>query len=85
MIFNTHALNGVLSQYIESIFHFKDFTPDHSIERVVPTGHIFLIFELDGKPRNMFDNDSLVPNRTFTQAWISGMHRNYISIILSFY
>ena len=28
----------------------------------------------------MFDNESLIPNRTFTQAWISGMHRKYISI-----
>ena len=80
MTFETHILKGTLSKYIESIFYFKDFVPDHSIERVVPTGHIFIIFELDGFTRNTFDNDTLKPNNTFTKVWISGMHKNYISI-----
>ncbi|MBW1297757.1 helix-turn-helix transcriptional regulator [Aquimarina litoralis] len=80
MIFETHQLNTIQSKYIESIFHFKDFTPDHSIERVVPTGHVFVIFELDNIPRNTFDNTTLKPNNTYTKVWISGMHKNYISI-----
>lgn len=80
MIFETHQLNTIQSKYIESIFHFKDFTPDHSIERVVPTGHVFIIFELDNIPRNTFDNTTLKPNKTYTKVWISGMHKNYISI-----
>jgi len=80
MIFETHALEGILNQYIESIFHIKDFMPDHSIERVVPTGHIFIIFELDGFTRNTFDNETLKPNNTFTNVWVSGMHKNYLSI-----
>jgi len=80
MIFETQVLSPLLSNYIESIFHFKDFTPDHSIERVVPTGHVFIIFELDDIPRNTFDNTTLKPNNTYTKVWISGMHKNYISI-----
>lgn len=80
MLFKTHSLKEPLQNYIESIFHFKDFIPDHSIERVVPTGHLFIIFELDGFERNTFDNDTLKPNNTFTKVWISGMHKNYISI-----
>ena len=80
MTFNNHFLTAPLDNYIEAIFHFKDFIPNHSIERVVPTGHIFLIFELDGFPRNTYDNDTLKPNNTFTKVWISGMHRHYISI-----
>lgn len=54
--------------------------PDHSIERVVPTGHAFLIFELDNLPRHTYHNDTLKEKNKFTKAWISGMHRNYISI-----
>ena len=65
---------------MESVFHFKDFIPDHSIERVVPTGHIYLIFELDGIPRHTYDNETLEPNNTFTRVWVSGMHRQYLSI-----
>ena len=80
MTFENHRLTPPLNQYLEAIFHYKDFMPDHSIERVVPTGHLFIIFELDGFPRHTFDNDSLQPNATFTKVWISGMHRNYISI-----
>ncbi|MEQ9405148.1 MAG: helix-turn-helix domain-containing protein [Cyclobacteriaceae bacterium] len=80
MIFETHTLPESLSKYIESVFHFKDFVPDHSIERVVPTGHTFLIFELDGFVRNTFNNDTLEPNQSFTNVWISGAHKNYLSI-----
>ena len=80
MIFNTHQLKPPFDQYLEAIFHYKHFMPDHSIERVVPTGHIFLIFELDGFVRHTYDNETLEPNNTFTKVWVSGMHKNYISI-----
>ena len=80
MILENHAISPNLQAYIEAIFHFEGFQPDHSIERVVPTGHIFLIFELDGIPRNTFDNETLTPQHTFTESWISGMHKRYISI-----
>lgn len=80
MIFENHTLPPPLNQYVESVFHFKDLIPEHSIERVVPTGHVFIIFELDGFTRNTFDSDTLIPNHTFTKVWVSGMHKNYISI-----
>lgn len=80
MIFETHQLPPHLSKYVEAIFHFKDFIPDHSIERVVPTGHVYIIFELDGMTRNTFDNESLKPINTYQKVWISGVHKNYISI-----
>ncbi len=80
MIFSQHELPATLSGDIESIFHFKGFMPDHSIERVVPTGHLFLLFELDGMTRHTFDNNTLEPHATYQEAWLSGMHRHYISI-----
>ena len=80
MIFNTHVPRGSIAPYIESVFHFKDFIPDHSIERVIPTGHVFLIFELDGFKRYTYDNESLKPNKEFEKVWVSGVHKNYISI-----
>lgn len=78
-IYNSQ-LKPPLSQYIQAIFYYKDFMPDHSIERVVPTGHIFLIFELDDFPRHTYDNQNLQIQQTFTKVWISGVHQNYISI-----
>ena len=56
------------------------FMPDHSIERVVPDGHIYLIFELDGLTRHTYHNDDLSPKAEFSKAWLSGMHKHYISI-----
>ncbi|WP_298512663.1 AraC family transcriptional regulator [uncultured Kordia sp.] len=80
MIFENHILEKPLADYIESIFYFKGFTPDHSIERVVPTGHLFIIFELDGFERNTFNNETLQPNGNYKNVWISGMHKNHLTI-----
>ncbi len=44
MIFETHEPKPPFDGLVESIFHFSNFEPDHSIERVVPTGHVYVIF-----------------------------------------
>lgn len=80
MQFQTHETDHKAADLIESIFHFKGFQPDHSIERVVPTGHVFVIMELDGKLRSTYDNETLEANATFSEAWVSGVHQHYISI-----
>jgi len=75
-----HQLEGNIATYVEPLIYYKDFFPDHTIERVVPTGHVHLIFELDGFVRNTFDNKTLKPNGTHTKVWVSGIQQNYISI-----
>ena len=80
MIFTNHVLSDLLAPYIEAIFHFKDFIPDHSKERVIPTGHISLIFELDDFTRYTYDNDTLESNATYTKVWLSGQHEDFITI-----
>ena len=80
MIFETHEVAEPYKSFVESIFHYKHFKPDHSIERVVPTGHVFLLFELDGFQRHTYDNETLEPNANFVKAWVSGIHQNYLSI-----
>jgi AraC-like DNA-binding protein len=80
MIYEHCQLPPDLEKYIEAVFYIKGFAPDHSIERVVPTGHVFFIFELDDIPRNTYDNETLQPIGFFRKAWISGMHKNFISI-----
>ena len=80
MIFKAHQTIQSLAPFVKSIFHYKDFYPDHSIERVIPTGHLFIIFELDDLTRHTYDNKNLKPNGTYRKAWVSGMHKNHISI-----
>ncbi len=79
MTFEIHELKYPLDQYIESIFYYKDFVPEHNIERVVPTGNIFVLIELDGIERKTFDNE-LNPTGYFRQAWVSGMQQKYLNI-----
>ena len=80
MIFEQYHLPTNLNNYIESILYFKELNPNHSIERIVPTGHVFVVFELDNIPRNTYDNNTLRPLETFTNVWVSGTHRKFISI-----
>jgi AraC-like DNA-binding protein len=80
MIFEQYQLPIKLKDHIESVLYFKGLNPNHSIERIVPTGHVFVVFELDNIPRNTFDNKTLRPLETYTKVWISGTHRKFISI-----
>ncbi len=80
MIFEMPRPSASHDKYVECFIYFKGYMPQHSIERVVPDGHVYLIFELDNLPRYTYINDSLKPDRTFTKCWFSGLQKNYISI-----
>jgi len=75
-----HAPAAPLDTHVETLFHYRGWQPDHSIERVVPSGHVFLIFELDGIERHTYDNETLQPTAGFRGGWVSGMLRHYITI-----
>ena len=80
MILNQFEPAKKFEKYIESLVYFKGYTPEHSIEKIVPDGSINLIFELDGFVRHVFDNETLAPKHDFTKVWFSGVHRNLINI-----
>lgn len=80
MLFETYTPDKIIASDIEAIFHYEGFKPDHSIERVVPTGHIFILFELDGYVRNTYNNQTLQPIAEYSKVWLSGAHRDHISI-----
>lgn len=80
MEYTVQELSPPNSTWVETIAHYKNFVPDHSVERVVPTGHVFVLFELDGYTRHTYDNESLVPNAKFRRAWVCGAHDEYLSI-----
>lgn len=80
MVFEQHLPAAPLSEHLDALMCFSGFMPDHTIERVVPTGNIFIIFELDGFVRHTYDNKTLQPNASYTKVWVSGVHRNYLSI-----
>ena len=80
MIFENYQSVHSFGNYLETILYYKGYQPQHSKERVVPTGHVFLIFELDDIPRHTYDPLTLQANATYQKVWISGMHKNFLSI-----
>ncbi len=79
MTFEIHKIPSFLHKYIESIFYYKDLVSEHKVERVVPTGNIFLLIELDGFERRTFNNNSK-QNGQFKNTWVSGMQQKYLNI-----
>lgn len=79
MIFELHKISSPLDKYIERIFYYKDLVSEHSVERVTPTGNLFLLFELDGFERRIFDN-ALHPIGHFKNTWVSGMQKKFLNI-----
>lgn len=69
-----------LSEFIEEIVYFKNLTTPHRVEKVVPDLSSYLVVELDGRQRTVFDNDSLKPKYNLTGTWISGQHTEYLTI-----
>ena len=61
------------------VFHLAGYTPEHRIERLVPDGRLQIIIELDGQERSVYDNESGVPTQSCRAAWVSGVHRRYMS------
>lgn len=80
MIIKQFEPSEKFQKYIENLIYFEGYTPEHSIEKIVPDGSMNLIFELDGFLRHVFDNETLEPKLDFTKVWFSGVHRNLINI-----
>lgn len=80
MIFEMPRPSADHDKFVDCFIYFNGYTPGHSIERIVPDGHIYLIFELDDMPRFTYDNVTLEPKQQFTKCWLSGLQKNYISI-----
>ena len=80
MQFETHFPPAPMNELVDCFLYFKGYTPQHSMERVVPDGASYLIFELDNMPRYVIDNEDHEKRTLYTKVWYSGMHTNYIGI-----
>lgn len=65
---------------VEVIFSLDGYAPEHKAERLVPNGRMTLVIELDDRDRFIFDNQTGEPIQTCRRAWLSGVHRRYLTI-----
>ena len=80
MIFELFKPTDLLGRFVDNIVFYKDYAPEHSIEKLMPDAHTYLLFNLDDTPKYIFDNVSLMPIQKCTGVWFSGMMHQSISI-----
>ncbi|MBK8503875.1 MAG: AraC family transcriptional regulator [Saprospiraceae bacterium] len=69
-----------LSDFIESIYYYKDFIPAHAIDRLLPDGNVQLIIDLTEQPKYIYDNRTLKEIQACKRVWFSGFRTEPITI-----
>ena len=80
MIFNIHSPKYPLNQFIESFLYYKDYKPDHVIDRFLPDGNVSVIIDLTESAKYIYDNYTLKEIQTCKHVWFSGIRNKPISI-----
>lgn len=80
MIYQLHIPSYPLNQFIKSFFYYREYSPQHSIERFIPDGNIQLLFELTNATKYIYDNTSLEEIQACKKVWFSGFRTEPISI-----
>jgi AraC-like DNA-binding protein len=79
MVFETNHPDR-LSSTIERMIYFRGLLPKSHIERLVPTQSLFLVIELDGMTRQIFDNSNFSVLQELRCGWISGIQKHHMNI-----
>ncbi|ANM29632.1 hypothetical protein ABI59_08645 [Acidobacteria bacterium Mor1] len=69
-----------LAACIDTMFVLENYRPEHARERIVPDATVTLVMELDGRPRHVYEPGTDRIRQTFRGAWLSGVHRHFITI-----
>jgi len=80
LIFEAHIPTSPLNQFIESFVYYKGYNPDHSVDRFLPDGYTYVVFDLTDYPKFIYDNHSLKEIQSCRNVWFSGIREKYITI-----
>lgn len=69
-----------LEGVVEVAFVLEHYSPEHKTERLVPDGRAALVIELDGRPRQIHDNDTREPIQTCRESWFSGVQSRHLTL-----
>ncbi|MCP3980305.1 MAG: AraC family transcriptional regulator [bacterium] len=79
MILHLHRCGPPLDRFVELVTYYADYQPTHRMEKLLPDGAVEIVIDLTDTPKRMFNHD-LTEQRSFRNAWISGMRRGWILI-----
>lgn len=80
MIYSVHHPRPPLSHFIDFMWFYQGYDPDHTKERLLPDGTIELVINLRPEPKRLFHRDNFDDVQIFTRSWISGKQTRYIVI-----
>ncbi|MCB0577859.1 MAG: AraC family transcriptional regulator [Phaeodactylibacter sp.] len=80
MLLKFHTPHPPLSNLVASFTYYKGYQPGHRIDRFLPDGNVELVIDLTDFPKHVYDNETLMARQSFSQAWISGLRKEFISI-----
>jgi len=80
MIYRFHHPAPPLDHFVDHLWFFDGFDPDHTMERLLPDGTMEIVINLQSQARQLFDRDGLDQAQLFNRSWISGKHTRYIVI-----
>jgi AraC-like DNA-binding protein len=75
-----HIPSPPLGQHVEWLWYYDDFQPDHDREHVLPQGAFDLMFNLEDRPRKLYDRDNAGRFNSFKRGWLSGAHEEFLII-----
>lgn len=80
MIYNIHIPTFPLNQFVESFVYYKGYNPVHSVDRFLPDGYAYIVFDLTDYPKFIYDNHTLKEIQSCRNVWFSGIREKYITI-----
>lgn len=80
MTLETYIPSFPLNQFIESFLYYKDYSPQHSIDRFLPDGNVNIVIDLTDYPKFIYDNHTLKEIQSCKNVWFSGIRNNFITI-----
>jgi len=80
VLLKLHIPQPPLFDFVELFTYYEGYSPEHSVERLLPEGVVEVIIDLTDSTNHIYDNTTLKPKQACRRAWISGMRSKYISI-----
>jgi AraC-like DNA-binding protein len=80
MIYEAYIPSFPLNQFIESFVYFKGYNPAHSVDRFLPDGNTYVVIDLTGYPKFIYDNNTLKEIQSCRNVWFSGIRNKFITI-----
>lgn len=80
VIFEIHSPTGPISKYVESIIYYEGYSAEHAVDKLLPDGSINIILDMEDTPKKLYRNEDFTRFREFTNAYVSGPHKEFMHI-----